>query len=47
MREATVEQATFTPDFSIPDGWYDHHLRGKKRLVLREVKDFYRKYEWS
>jgi hydroxymethylglutaryl-CoA synthase len=47
MREATIEQADLTPDFSIPDGWYDRYYRGKKRLVLREVKDFYRKYEWS
>jgi 3-hydroxy-3-methylglutaryl CoA synthase len=47
MREQAIEQACFTPDFSIPDGWYDHHYRGKRRLVLRQVKDFYRSYEWS
>ena len=47
MREQAIEQACFTPDFSLPRGWYDEHYKGKKRLVLRQVKDFYRTYEWS
>jgi 3-hydroxy-3-methylglutaryl CoA synthase len=47
MREEAIEQPGFTPDFSIPSGWYDQHYKGRKRLVLREVKDFYRTYEWS
>ena len=46
-REQSIEQADFTPDFSLPEGWYDEHYRGKKRLVLRQVKDYYRTYEWS
>jgi hydroxymethylglutaryl-CoA synthase len=47
MREQAIEQPCFTPDFSLPEGWYDKHYRGTKRLVLRQVKDFYRTYEWS
>jgi hydroxymethylglutaryl-CoA synthase len=47
MREQAIEQPCFTPDFSLPEGWYDLHYKGKKRLVLRQVKDFYRTYEWS
>ncbi len=47
MREEAIEQPCFTPDFSFPEGWYDQHYEGKKRLVLRSVKDFYRSYEWS
>jgi hydroxymethylglutaryl-CoA synthase len=47
MREEAIEQPCFTPDFSLPAGWYDQHYRGRKLLVLREVKDFYRTYEWS
>lgn len=47
MREQAIEQPCFTPDFSLPEGWYGLHYQGKKRLVLRQVKDFYRSYEWS
>ena len=47
MREQAIEQACFEPDFSLPAGWYDAHYRGRKRLVLRQVKDFARTYEWS
>ena len=47
MREQAIEAPCFTPDFSLPEGWYDLHYKNKKRLVLRQVKDFYRSYEWS
>jgi hydroxymethylglutaryl-CoA synthase len=47
QRESCIEMASFTPDFSLPAGWYDQHYLGKKKLVLRQVKDFYRTYEWS
>ena len=46
-RERATEEPCFTPDFSVPEGWYERHYRDKKRLVLRQVKDFYRSYEWS
>lgn len=46
-REAAIEQPTVAPDFSLPAGWYSRHYQGKGLLVLKEVKDFYRKYEWS
>jgi hydroxymethylglutaryl-CoA synthase len=47
MREAAIEAPDFTPDFSVPAGWYERHYQGRRRLVLRQVKDFYRTYEWS
>jgi len=47
QREACIERDTYTPDFSLPAGWYDQHYVGKRKLVLRQVKDFYRTYEWS
>ncbi len=46
-REACIEKPDFTPDFSAPAGWYETFYQGKKKLVLRKVKDFYRTYEWS
>jgi hydroxymethylglutaryl-CoA synthase len=46
-REAAIEKPDFTPDFSLPGGWYEKNYQGRRRLVLREVKDFYRTYEWS
>jgi len=47
MRENYTENPNFTPDFSALDNWYDKHYRGKKLLVLKEVKDYIRKYDWS
>jgi hydroxymethylglutaryl-CoA synthase len=47
QREACIEKETFTPDFSLPAGWYDRDYLGKKKLVLRQVRDFCRTYEWS
>jgi hydroxymethylglutaryl-CoA synthase len=47
QRETCIEKDTYSPDFSLPAGWYEKHYLGKKKLVLRQVKDFYRTYEWS
>jgi len=47
LRDKGIEASDFVPDFSILDNWYDKHYKGKKLLVLKSVKDFYRKYEWS
>jgi hydroxymethylglutaryl-CoA synthase len=46
-REKNIEASHYVPDFSILDGWYDRHYKGRGLLVLKEIKDFYRKYEWS
>ena len=46
-RESCIEKDTYSPDFSIPDGWYETHYFGKKKLILRQVKGFCRIYEWS
>ncbi len=47
MRTSNIEKPDFVPDFSVLDNWYDKHYNGKGYLVLKEVKDYYRKYEWS
>ncbi len=47
MRVGNIEKDSFTPDFSVLDNWYDKYYKDKGLLVLKEVKDFYRKYEWS
>jgi len=46
-RESYIEKPSFVPDFSCCGDWYDEYYRGKDKLVLKEVKDFYRTYEWS
>ncbi len=45
LREGQIENPNFTPDFSILDGWYDKYYKGSGKLVLKDVKDFYRTYE--
>jgi hydroxymethylglutaryl-CoA synthase len=47
IREQSIEQANVAPDFTLLDNWYEKHYAGKHYLVLKEVKDFYRTYEWS
>jgi len=47
MRESYIENPDFVPNFSILDNWYDKHYKGENLLVLKEVKDFNRIYEWS
>jgi hydroxymethylglutaryl-CoA synthase len=46
-RESCIEKDTFNPDFSVPAGWFEKHYLGKKKLVLCQVKDFCRIYQWS
>lgn len=46
-REGYIENPDFTPDLTILDNWYEKFYKGKGYLILKEVKDFYRKYEWS
>ena len=45
VREGQIENPNFSPDFSILDGWYDKYYKGSGKLVLKEVKDYYRTYE--
>jgi 3-hydroxy-3-methylglutaryl CoA synthase len=47
IRDACIENPNFRPDLTVPEGWYRAHYEGKGYLVLKEVKDFYRTYEWS
>jgi 3-hydroxy-3-methylglutaryl CoA synthase len=46
-REKYIENPNVNPDFSILDSWFDKFYKGNKYLYLKEVKDFYRTYEWS
>lgn len=47
LRETYIENPNFIPDFSVADNLYDRHYKGNGLLVLKEVKDFTRIYEWS
>jgi 3-hydroxy-3-methylglutaryl CoA synthase len=47
IRESYIEQSDFIPDLDLLGNWYAEHYKGKRYLVLKEVKDFYRTYEWS
>ena len=47
LRENYIDNPTFQPDISFPEGWYKTHYEGKGLLVLQEVKDFVRTYRWS
>lgn len=47
IRESYIENPDVKPDFSLLDNWYDQHYDGNEYLVLKEIKDFYRTYEWS
>ena len=47
QREALIEEPNFRPDLSLLDGLYQKHYQGNNLLVLKEVKDFIRTYEWS
>lgn len=47
LRNSYVEKADFIPDFEILGDHYKNHYEGKGLLVLKEVKDYYRTYEWS
>ncbi len=47
VRESYIENPNFVPDLSIADNWFKEHYEGKGLLYLKEVKDFYRTYDWS
>ena len=47
LRESYIENPNFKPDLSVADNWYDSFYKGKELLVLKEVKDYFRKYDWS
>jgi 3-hydroxy-3-methylglutaryl CoA synthase len=46
-RDAHVGVSHFTPTWDILGDWYERFYRGKKRLVLRGIADYYREYDWS
>ena len=47
LREGFIENPSFEPDFSFCRGLYEDFYQGKGYLVLKQVKDFYRAYDWS
>ncbi|MBN1647966.1 MAG: hydroxymethylglutaryl-CoA synthase family protein [Spirochaetales bacterium] len=46
-RNEYIENPDFIPDFNSIPGWYAEHYEGKGLYVLKEVKDYYRTYDWS
>jgi 3-hydroxy-3-methylglutaryl CoA synthase len=47
VRDAHVGVASFVPDLTMLDNWYNQYYRGKHLLVLRGIGDYYRDYGWS
>ncbi len=47
LRNTLIENPNFKPDFDLFGDHYKNHYEGKGLLVLKEVKDHYRTYEWS
>lgn len=47
LRETYVENPNLEPDLSILDGWYKKHYEGSGLLVLKNVKDWYRTYDFA
>ena len=46
-RATYIDNPDFTPDFSILNGWFDEHYKGKKLFVLKKVENYYRTYGWA
>jgi len=46
-RESYIELPTFSPTPDAVPGLFETSYDGKKRLVLRNVENYYRSYEWS
>ncbi|XP_061168716.1 hydroxymethylglutaryl-CoA synthase-like [Saccostrea echinata] len=47
IRDSYVENPDFEPDFSRPPGVFEKYYRGQGLYVLKSVKEYQRKYEWS
>jgi len=46
-RDAGIMASDFKPNRKICSGWFTEHYEGRGRLVLNEVKGYYRNYGWS
>ncbi len=47
LRDSYVENPDFEPNFSQPAGIYENYYQDKGFYVLKGVKEYQRKYEWS
>ena len=47
IRDSYVENPNFEPNFSKPADIYDKYYKDKGLYILKSVKDYQRKYEWS
>jgi 3-hydroxy-3-methylglutaryl CoA synthase len=46
-RDELIEKENYTSDFTLLNNWYDTFYSGRRLLVLNEVKEYQRKYQWS
>ena len=46
-RTATVDSGDFEPALDGLGGWYERYYAGRRLLVFRGMKDYYRRYDWS
>lgn len=47
VRNDSIAVPEFEPDFSLLGDLYERFYRGQKKLVLRQVHEYYRTYAWS
>jgi hydroxymethylglutaryl-CoA synthase len=47
QRVEQIKGGNFVPDLTFPKHCYESQYRGKKRLVLRVIENYYRHYVWS
>jgi 3-hydroxy-3-methylglutaryl CoA synthase len=46
-REELIEKENYTSDLTLLDNWYGEFYSGRRMLVLSEVKEYRRIYQWS
>ena len=47
IRDEYIENPDFVTDLGVAGNWFDAYYKGKKRLYLKEVKQYRRTYEWA
>ena len=47
LREDLIEKENYISDLTVLDNWYEEFYKGRRMLVLSEVNEYRRIYQWS
>jgi hypothetical protein len=47
LREQLIEKENYISDLTVLDNWYEEFYKGRRMLVLSEVNEYRRIYQWS